>query len=203
MKKTTIVLSVLSLFFFMSCQKASNLEFSVNDPSSFSLDPNQQVTFAEIKSTILKPHCLSCHSSIGTESNLKNWITPGSPERSLLFTSIENGSMPKNQSPLDTKSLELIRNYINQMGTTNVPIPGAAGITYAQIKTAVLSPYRCLNCHSVGTEVQLAKWINTSNPSRSTFYTYILSGSMPPSGSSPSAEIEALVLEYVTEFANR
>jgi hypothetical protein len=203
MKKTTIVLSVLSLFFFISCQKASNLEFSVNDPSSFSLDPNQQVTFAEIKSTILTPHCLSCHSSVGTESNLKNWITPGSPESSPFFTSIENGSMPKNQSPLDTKSLELIRNYITHLGTTNVPTPNPSGITYAQIKAAVLSPYRCLNCHSVGTEAQLAKWINTSNPSRSTFYSYISNGSMPPSGSSPSAEIEALVLQYVTDFANR
>ena len=63
--------------------------------------------------------------------------------------------------------------------------------------------WECLNCHSVGTEAQLAKWINTSNPSRSTFYSYISNGSMPPSGSSPSAEIEALVLQYVTDFANR
>jgi hypothetical protein len=202
MKNTTIVLSVLSLLFFMSCQKASKLEFSVKDPSSFSLDPSHQVTFAEIKSTILTPHCLSCHSSIGTESNLKNWITPGSPESSPFFTSIENGSMPKNQSPLDTKSLELIRIYITQMASTNTPTP-PAGITYAQIKTAVLTPYRCLNCHSVGTEAQLAKWINTTTPSRSTFYTYISNGSMPPSGTRPSADIEALVLEYVTEFANR
>jgi hypothetical protein len=168
MKKAIMVLSVLSLFFFMSC-----------------------------------------HSSIGTESNLKNWITPGTPESSPFFTSIENGSMPKNQSPLDTKSLELIRIYITQMASpivpspTPVPTPAPSGITYAQIKAAVLSPYRCLNCHSVGTEAQLAKWINTTTPSRSTFYTYISNGSMPPSGASPSADIEALVLQYVIDFANR
>ena len=211
MKKTNLFFMLLPFLFLISCgRKQSDLSFSVNDSSSLLPATGETVSFSQIKSEILSPHCLSCHSSVGTESNLKKWITPGSPENSPFFTTVENGSMPKNQSPLNTKALELIRIYIQQMSSAPTPTPTpstppatTSGITYAEIKSKVLTPYRCLNCHSVGTEAKLAKWINTSNPSRSLLYTEISSGSMPPSGSSPSSELEKLVLQYVKDFASR
>jgi hypothetical protein len=207
MKKTNLYLTFLSILFLASCGKEkSDLNFIVYDTSSLFPATGETVTFSQIKSEILSPYCLSCHSSIGTESNLKKWITPGSPNNSSFFTSVENGSMPKNHAPLSTKYLELIRVYIQQMGPAPLPTPTpvpSTGITYAEIKSKVLTPYRCLNCHSVGTEAKLAKWINTSNPSRSLLYTEITSGSMPPSGSSPSSALENLVLQYIKDFASR
>ena len=210
MKKQNILLSLFLILILMSCGKTtSDLKFSVNDSSKSFLDPSQPVTFTQIKSTILIPYCLSCHSSVGTESNLKKWITPGNPQGSSFFTTVENGSMPKNHAPLDTSKLELIKLYIEQMApvptspVTPTPTPIVSGITYAQIKAAVLTPYRCVNCHSVGTESQLVKWINTTSPERSAFYTTIKSGSMPPSGAEVSVDNQALVLQYLKDFAAR
>ncbi len=213
MKNKTSIVTISLLLLFMGCQpSASDLKFGTIDTSQSALDPNQPISFSQIKSSILTPHCLSCHSSVGTESNLKNWITPGNPQASLFFTTVENGSMPKNQAPLDTKSLEMIKMYIEQMVSTPTasipassnPVPTTAnGISFAQIKAAVLTPYKCLNCHSFSTETQLAKWINKTNPEQSLFYTEIQSGSMPPSGSTVSTTNEELVLQYIKDFAAR
>jgi mono/diheme cytochrome c family protein len=208
MKKNKLLLAILSMILLTNCGKnSSSPEFSVNDTSNLSLDPNVKVTFFQIKSEILAPNCLSCHSSAGTETNLKKWIVPGKPDSSSFFTSVENGSMPKNQRPLDTRALELIRNYISQMAPT-VPTPPApsgtnTGITYAQIKAAVLSPYRCLNCHGVGTEASLARWMNKSSPASSSFYTTIKNGSMPQGGSRVPTAAQAYVLQYIKDFAKR
>ena len=86
-------------------------------------------------------------------------------------------------------------------GTT--PGGTTAGISYEQIKSAVLTPYRCLNCHGVGSEASLAKWMNKSSPASSKFYTTIKSGSMPTSGSKVPADLQGLVLQYIKDFANR
>jgi hypothetical protein len=144
---------------------------------------------------------------VGTEANLKQWINPGNPDLSLFFTTVESGSMPQNQKPLGTLSLELIRNYITQMASTTVTPPTTGGtttgISYAEIKSAVLTPYRCVNCHNVGSEASLAKWMNKSSPSSSSFYTTIRNGSMPQGGSSVPSNLQAMVLQYITDFANR
>lgn len=213
MKNKTSIAALLLLSLFISChQTASELKFGTTDNSTSSLDPNQVISFSQIKSTILVPHCLNCHSSVGTESNLKKWITPGNPQSSVFFTTVENGSMPKNQQPLDTKSLEMIKIYIEQMATNptvatpttpTTPVTPSTGVSFDQIKVAVLSPYKCLNCHAVSTETQLAKWINKTTPEQSVLYTEILSGSMPPSGSTVSTANEELVLQYIKDFAAR
>ena len=227
MKKYNILFALMSMILLTHCgNKTSSLDFKVNDSSNLALNPNDKVAFSQIKSEILTPYCLSCHSSVGTEANLKKWITPGSPDSSLFFTTVESGSMPQNQKPLSTLSLELIRNYITQMApttggtttggtttggtttggtTTGGTTTGGTttGISYAEIKSAVLTPYRCVNCHSVGSEASLAKWMNKTTPSRSSFYTTIRSGSMPQGGSSVPTNLQAMVLQYITDFANR
>ena len=208
MKKYNLLFALMSMILLTHCgNKTSSLDFKVNDSSNLALNPNEKVAFSQIKSQILTPYCLSCHSSVGTEANLKKWITPGNPDSSLFFTTVENGSMPQNQKPLSTLSLELIRNYITQMAptTTGGTTGGTTtnGISYAEIKSAVLTPYRCVNCHSVGSEASLAKWMNKTTPSRSSFYTTIRSGSMPQGGSSVPTNLQAMVLQYITDFANR
>jgi hypothetical protein len=76
-------------------------------------DSTTEVNYEEIKSQILTPHCLGCHKKIDSEAALiQKWVTPGRPETSKFFTMVESGLMPKNSSPLDSKKLSLIREYI-------------------------------------------------------------------------------------------
>ncbi len=199
----------------LSCGMPSKSPLTYQESGSQSLNPDLKVTYNMIKSEILAAKCINCHSNAGTEAGLKDWITPGKPDESLFFTKVENGSMPKNGSPLSTKDLELIRLYIEQMVTssptptpvptpTPTPDPGTnPGITYAEVRAKILEPYRCVSCHSVGTESRLAGWINKTNPSSSRFYTITKSGTMPENGPRVSTEDLAFILQYVKDYANR
>jgi hypothetical protein len=95
---------------------------------------------------------------------------PGNPEASVFFKEVEDGSMPMNAAPLPTGDLELIRSYIQSLVATPTPTPtptpSPTPVTFAEIKQQVLTPYSCLNCHSVGTEAKIAKWINITTPLR-------------------------------------
>jgi mono/diheme cytochrome c family protein len=224
MKTNTTLLSLALLTLISSCgQKASPLDFQVNQP----LGADEVVTYARIKAEIIAPHCLACHSSVNTEAALKGWITPGHPETSPFFTTVENGSMPKGQTPLDTYSLDLIRNYISQMSssttggtttggtttggtTTGGSTTGGSstggtttGISYAEVKARILTPYSCTSCHSVSTEAKLAKWLNKTSPASSSFYTTMKSGSMPQGGTDVSATDLAFALQYIKDYAKR
>lgn len=219
MKKISILL--FSSFLLFSCGMPDKSPLTYGESSSESLNPDLKVTYGMIKTEILASKCINCHSSAGTEQGLKEWIIPGKPEGSLFFTKVENGSMPKNGSPLSTKDLELIRMYIEQMvASSPVPTPAPTpspspapqpnpdpgtnpGITYAEVRSKILDPYRCVSCHSVGTEAKLAGWINKSNPASSRFYTITKSGTMPENGPRVSTADLAFILQYVKDYANR
>lgn len=212
---------LLTLFVVASCgnPKTSSLDFAPDGTTSqLGLE---EVTFSTVKSKILQPHCISCHSNASTESGISSWIVKGHPDQSKLFTEVESGSMPKNQSPLSTADLELLRAYITQLdtGTTTpapapaptptptptpapTPAPSPGLITYQQVKSRILDPYGCTSCHSVGTEARLARWIDTTNPSQSSFYTSVKSGSMPRGGRDLTDSDKAFVLQYVKDFSS-
>lgn len=227
MKKNPLLLSLVFLV-SLSCGKSKS-DLTYSESSTF--PQSEAATFSEVKSQILTPHCVRCHTEASSETGIKDWVHPGQPETSPLFTRIEDGSMPKDESPLPSSDLELVRNYITNLAQTQTPSPAPTpaptptpvpaptpsptptpaptpaptptptAVTYAQIKTEVLSPYRCLNCHSVGTEAKLARWINTTSPERSLFYTRTNDGSMPQGGPRIPAAKEALILQYVQDFA--
>jgi len=173
------------------------------------ISPDQVVKYSDLKAQILSPNCFSCHSDVQTEAGLSKWVTPGNPEQSLLFTRVEDGTMPKNARPLTTQQLEIIRNYINQLVVTPTPVPNPSpspvpvpgAVTFAQISSQVLVPYNCARCHSVGTEAQITKWINTTSPDNSLLYTRVKDGTMPQGGSTVTAAKQALLLQYVRDFS--
>lgn len=204
---------LLSLVVLSSCgPKTSSVQY--DDGKSLGLNA-EEVTYSQIKSQILQPHCLSCHSSAATETGLKKWIVTGDPDHSIFFTEVENGNMPQNASPLSTKDLQMIRMYIENMKTSSTtptptptptpsptPTPTTPRISYTEVKTRILTPYGCTSCHSVGTEAKLAsKWINTTSPEKSSFYTSVKSGYMPQGGRDVTAEDQAFILKYVQEYS--
>lgn len=211
MKNLILLLSIV--FLIPACgNKKSSLTFHENTTAGSTASQTQEVGFAEIKTAILTPHCLRCHAEVGTEKGLSKWVLAGNPDTSLLFTEIKSGSMPKDENPLGTQDLELVRNYIEQLAPvpkptptpvpTPVPIPTPTpSVTFAQIRTDVLVPYRCLNCHSVGTEASITKWINTTAPVKSLLYTRVHDGSMPQGGSRVPAAQQVELLQYVNDFA--
>lgn len=198
------IIFLLSLVVLSSCgPKTSSVQY--DDGTSLGLSA-EEVTFSQIKSQILQPHCINCHSAVSTETGLKKWIVAGDPENSPFFTEVENGNMPQNASPLSTKDLQMIRVYIANM-KTSIPVPTPTPtptprISYTEVKTRILTPYGCTSCHSVGTEARLAsKWINTTTPEKSSFYTSVKSGSMPQGGRDVTAEDQAFILKYVQEYS--
>jgi mono/diheme cytochrome c family protein len=193
MKKYIVLLLML-----VSCGKKSALIFKPNDATT-PLPLGQSATFENIKSTILTPHCLRCHANVATASELNKWIVPGNPEASVFFKEVEDASMPMNAAPLATSDLELIRSYIQSLVAN--PTPSPTPLTFAEIKQQVLTPYSCINCHGVGTEAKIAKWINIMTPAKSLLYTRVHDGSMPRGGGQVPAAQQALLLKYVQDYA--
>ena len=191
---------IVLLFMLVSCGKKSALIFKTNDAIT-PLPLGQSATFENIKSTILNPHCLKCHANVTTAAELSKWIVPGNPEASVFFKEVEDGSMPMNAAPLPTGDLELIRSYIQSLVATPTPTPSPTPVTFAEIKQQVLTPYSCLNCHGVGTEAKIAKWINITTPAKSLLYTRVHDGSMPRGGGQVPAAQQVLLLNYVQDYA--
>jgi hypothetical protein len=169
----------------------------------------QEVTYSQLKDAVLDPHCVRCHSDINTPEGLGKWVKDGDPDNSPLFTSIQNGDMPKGKAPLSTLDLEITRNYIIQLapssGTNPAPtptLPPSNVVTFAEIKTLILEPYRCLNCHSLGTESKITKWINTATPNKSLLYTAIRSGSMPVGNPKVPSDKQEKLLQYLEDFSS-
>lgn len=219
-KNTLIVLSLVVLSYSCGMPNKSSLEF--DDSGAQTLSPDMVVNYGVIKDQILASKCIGCHANAATEEGLMDWVTPGNPEASPLFVKTENGSMPKNGSPLPTRDLELLRMYIDQLAVAPAPAPGPApaptpgptptptppptgnpGVTFAEIKSKILQEYRCTSCHSVSTEAQLSKWLNKTTPTSSRFYTITKSGTMPENGPRVNAQDMDLILQYVKDFAER
>lgn len=186
------ILTCLLLILVVSCGKRSGLVFEEK------LTPNisrEEVNFAALKSQVLEPHCLTCHSRMGTEEAISRWVTPGDPEKSRLFKSVESGSMPKNARPLGTRELELIRSYI-----TKLAAPEREIVTFDDIKAQILVP-SCLQCHRrMDNETSLSTWINRENPTQSKLYLRVIDGSMPKGGSPLSSDQTELILNYIQDL---
>ena len=115
--------------------------------------------------------------------------------------------MPKGKPALSGAELELVYDYIASLDSAPVPTPkpsptSSGGISYSQVKSKILTPYGCTNCHSVGTEAKLARWINVSSPSGSSFYTMVKNGSMPKGRSHVSAADQAFILQYLQDYSS-
>ena len=108
---------IFPLITLMSCLPSKGpLQYSLpHEADPVIIQPTEDVSFARISREILIPKCLECHKKIADESWSLKRLTPGQPEKSKLFLSVESGKMPKDAPPLSTKELELLRGYINSL----------------------------------------------------------------------------------------
>ena len=96
------------------------------------------VTFEADVRPILKAHCFHCHGEDGSAKGgldvrlrkllLKGGkhgpaIVPGQAEKSLFYTKIRDGEMPKEQAKLPAAQIETLRRWIEQGAETARPEP--------------------------------------------------------------------------------
>jgi hypothetical protein len=95
-------------------------------------------TFESINANILRPKCLSCHSGsraphgidlsslkkIMENNSFPPLLVPGDPKESSLYTSVLNGSMPKNRRRLNSRELEALRLWIEGLKSPDDDEPG-------------------------------------------------------------------------------
>ena len=80
------------------------------------------VNFEDKIAPVLIEHCVPCHSSIKvsggvrltTNVSVSRVVTPGEPEKSRLYTSIESGAMPPSGTKLTKDQREAIRDWIKE-----------------------------------------------------------------------------------------
>ena len=102
------------------------------------------LTFEKDIRPILKANCFTCHGEEGKtkgglDARLRHLlakggehgtaIVPGKPEKSLLFTRVRDGEMPKSEKKLSKEQVEVIRQWIAggaKVARTEPAKPGAA-----------------------------------------------------------------------------
>lgn len=77
--------------------------------------PVQLVTFEEVKTTILVPHCIACHRGFEQESGLDRYIDKDQPFNSTLLSSVESGFMPLRAPDLSEAKVQLLRDYLDSL----------------------------------------------------------------------------------------
>jgi hypothetical protein len=101
----------------------------VEDPESNTQPPTEvpsSATLAEKSRLILSRHCLSCHGTqpvagafgniLDTQAQIRSGrIRPGNSPGSPLVLKVADGSMPKNQQPLNSEDLVILIKWINSM----------------------------------------------------------------------------------------
>lgn len=107
MNKTTQLL--FSLGFNLVINGCGSRELHV--PSSEAFPP----TFKSIRRRILEPRCVSCHTSlVSHQMVIQDWVRPGNPSRSQLYTIVQSGEMPLYGEKLKDPELESLKTWIIQ-----------------------------------------------------------------------------------------
>lgn len=209
---------------------SSCIETGSNEGSTFRevtpvvIDPNQQVSFEMLKTSILEPMCLRCHGWVSDQARVDSRITAGNPDSSALFRIVENGSMPVGGPALTLDQLDVVRRYITGKKAGQNPPPGGGNdngggnddddddsddddddsvviveptptvVTFTELHTQILAP-KCVRCHGgMNTAEGLAEYIVPGSAESSLLYEVVLDGSMPRR-SAPLNEAELLLVK--------
>lgn len=123
--------------------------------------------------SILQKECGACHergssfSSFQSISSIEEmeqleFLVPGNPAESPLFTSITTGYMPPSSklSNEDQKTLQL---WIESMAGDDPNPSYDPTKNFGKIYVSVIETYQCLKCHAQGAKTDLHNYKSTSN----------------------------------------
>lgn len=89
--------------------------------------PPAQTTFQTLNTTIFAPRCVGCHSGampagnydMSTYAGIMSRVTVNNPAMSLLFTRVNDDSMPRNGTPLTAAEKSAISDWISAGAPNN------------------------------------------------------------------------------------
>jgi len=175
-----ILLSLAFVFFASGCSfrkektTPSAVDASGIQPSSEQLANS---SFSLVYTTVLQPHCISCHGTSGGV-NLESYASAVSVLAQIKAQAIDSRQMPKApEALLSTTELQVLNAWIQTGGRENPengpppppPPPPALEPTYTSIKANIFDK-KCISCHQVGAKAEkypftsLAEMINNPDP---------------------------------------
>lgn len=179
-----------------------NFAVKVNEPIR-----SEDVDFAVLQKNVL-PKCIGCHKGWTSEEVVNLFTRENRPDESRLYTTMKNGSMPKNSPPVSSELLEITRSYVQNIQykrPVEEPLPDDGLPVSFDVVNAKVFKVSCLPCHgqrSLKDAEALAnsKWINKENLEQSALLTSVVSGKMPKERNLLTANQIELVKRYLRNF---
>ncbi|MEM7651955.1 MAG: c-type cytochrome domain-containing protein [Pseudomonadota bacterium] len=171
MNLTKLILAAAAMI-LLGCGDYSEIKTPFSTGAGAQGGPDQPKTtteldFATIRAEILEPHCISCHT------NQHDSYTSYSVVRLSAFAMLQRMKssdpvrrMPKDAAALDPSVIARFEEWVNagapefasEGGSGNTdPVEPTETISFEQIKTQILEPYRCTACHSQYNDYQVVK----------------------------------------------
>ncbi len=179
-------------------------------PLNFAVNIEEPVRAEEVNFEVLKervlPKCIGCHKDWTSEEVVNRFTRENNPEESRFFTTIADGSMPKNSPSLSPILKEITRNYIQNI-VYNPPVeeslPDDLKVDFNMLNEKVFK-ISCLPCHAArglkDEEALLKKWVDKENPEQSKLLTSVVSGKMPKQRNLLTPNQIELIRKYVNSF---
>ncbi len=165
----------------------------------------EEVNFEVLKTRVL-PKCVGCHKDWTSEEVVNRFTRENLPEQSRFYTTIADGSMPKNSPNLDPVLEEIARNYIQNIRYVRPeeePLPDDLKVDFNMLNEKVFK-ISCLPCHAArGLKDEaslLKKWVDKENPEQSKLLTSVVSGKMPKQRNLLTPNQIELIKRYVKSF---
>ncbi len=128
--KIYFILSVaICVVTFQNCQPLQSALLEISLSSSNSSSSADLPSYNKVYSQLISAKCLSCHSTQNPSGNIdlstydkmmkSNVIIPYNAERSLIFMSVSNGSMPTGGPKLSNELMALLKGWINNGAQEN------------------------------------------------------------------------------------
>lgn len=163
----------LMLFLLVSCVpnlNRSSLDFNVKKTLTPIIPELRTVTFEDLKTNVLTPHCISCHEGMKEPEGLNRYMVEGHPDLSSLYHEVAQGKMPKGKPALDQALVEMIKTYISAQ------LPQES-VTFNELRSKVLKPAQCMTCHKDWKkEIDWEPTFTRGEPAHSALFTKVRDG---------------------------
>lgn len=241
-KNTQFKMGLLTIILFSSCSIRTGESMKLNSALGNDTQTAEQLTsFKALKANIFDPKCSRCHSSSNTKGgvDLSTYITimsnpglimSGNSVKSLIYTEVQDGSMPQDNPPLSALEVKAIQDWINvgapdgEFNTSQpttppaVPLPPVVTppvqeVSYKQVQTQIFNQ-SCVKCHSglkPSGAINLSSYAELMGNTKKVIisgkavlglvFTEIQSGSMPPRGPSVDATLTKLLQDWINQGA--
>lgn len=127
-RKLLCIICVIEMIALTGCGYTNTIETSAPPPSAgATTTPQSGATYTQVNSQILQPLCVSCHGSGGQRPDLSSYagfatstqyVVPGSPAQSQIYTITQSGQMPPGGPTLTSSQFDLLGSWI-QSGAPN------------------------------------------------------------------------------------